>query len=81
MHSYSHNCTQESADQIVTRRTGAVEISKAKFTEHVPRSLLTELTVNLGHPAHAFYQTETSLFVDVQGIDYIFKQRNAGVKI
>jgi hypothetical protein len=70
---FSHNDIQESASEVKSRRASSRKITRENFALSIGQGVLERLESDLDSSSHAFYQGENCVFVDVQGIDYIFK--------
>lgn len=71
---FSHNDTQENAQQTHDRRQGSTRISLEVFVVAVGPKTFEEFEAKLGRVEHnEFYQFNGGMFVSCGAIDYIFK--------
>jgi len=71
---FSHNDTQEAAQQVRERRQGATSINKVAFVAAVGQQVFEELELKVGRVPHdEFYQFNGGMFVSCGAIDYVFK--------
>jgi hypothetical protein len=75
MYSYSHNETQESAAEFLTRTSEATEISEDKFISLTTKAAYNTLVKAIGRKANSFYQCSSCIYADIQNIHYIFNMK------
>ena len=69
---FSHNDTQEQAQQVKDRTANAVIITKGTFVDILGQSETAELFDSIGTPQKC-YQKDDMVWVSIGNIDYVFK--------
>lgn len=70
---FSHNDTEETAQEVKDRTAGAVEINQQEFTQLIGKFAYTSFSETFG-PVIKAYQSKDFVYASIQNIDYVFQE-------